>query len=768
MLRPRKTAAFMLSLLLCASAYMPVASNAVIHENWGESETSEVTEKEDTSEAPSYEVSGDFSYLVMDDGNISIKDYSGSDTDVVIPDTIDGKKVTDLGSTALGTDYEGSPIETVTIPASIDYISADNPFIYCPNLKEIIVDSGNKDYISVDGVLYNKDKTKLLCYPPKKEGTSYTIDSNTTYIGASAIFMTQLQEIKFPAELDAIEHHGVASNYQLKAADLSGTAVTAIGNYAFAECTRLSDVKLPDTLDTIGGGAFSDCTALEDIELPMGLLSVGQSAFINTGLKRIIIPSSVQDIGYSAFGYNISKQGGEEYAVNGFTIIGEQGSAAATYSTDSDSDYDYHNEFIFMTPETYEESKEMEGVEKKFEGDIEYAVIDGHAVILGCSSADADLVIPDKLDGCDVTSIYTTAFSNCLSSSIKLPETITEVRKGGFYGCQNLKNLTLPKSVKEVGEAAFGNCPVLETVDLGGAETLGESLFEDCPAITSITISGNCKSIGGDEPFIEYTSLKEINVSEGDSGIFSSVDGVLYDKDMTMLLAYPASREGTYFKIPDTIKVIADSAFAYSNNLEEIDLSNVEEIASYGFERCQALKKVHMSKELKILGPDSFYGCTELKSLRFYDKVEQISDYSVGYYYDEEVNLLEGESESQEPTDKLVEGFKIYADKGTKPYQYAKDNGIEVVSGTVEIGEHNVSKVFIIVVAALIAALILGIICAAVIRKGKKKKEEKKQEQIKANVAEKLKARNEASEAEEKAEEEEKAAEEEETTDETE
>lgn len=768
MLRPRKTAAFILSLMLCASAYMPAASQALIHEGWEESITDTTDEDKSSStdnELDSYEVSGDFYYKVMEDGNISIMSYSGSDTDVVIPDTIDGKTVTDLSGKALGTDFEGSPVETVTIPDSIEYISGDNPFIYCPNLKEIIVSEGNKEYISVDGVLYTKDKTSLLCYPQKKEGKSYTIDSNTTFIGGSAVFMTELEKITFPSGLKTIDHHGIASNYDLTAVDLSGTQVEAIGNYAFTECTRLSDVEFPDTLNSIGGGAFSGCTALQEISFPEGLLSVGQYAFINTGLSYVIIPSSVQDIGYSAFGYNTNREGNES-AVDGFTIVGEAGSAAAVYSKDSDTDYEYKNDFIFMTPEGFKETQEMKDVEKLFEGDIEYAIIDDHAVIVGCSSADPETVIPEKLGGYVVTSIYTTAFTSCLSSTIKLPDTITEIRKGAFYSCQNIRSIVLPKSVKEVGEAAFGDCPALESVDLGGAEKLGDSLFEHCPKISSITLSGNCKSIDGDEPFISYNTLKEINVSEGDGGIFSSIDGVLYDKDKTMLLAYPASREGKTFKVPESVKILADSAFAYNNNLEEIDLSNIEEIATSCFERCSALRKVIMSKELKKIGIDAFYGCKELKSLRFYDKVEQIGAYSFGYFFDDEVNLLEGEDESKEPKEALIEGFKVYADKKTTPYQYCKDNNIEVVSGTIEIGDHNVSKAFLIVVGALLAGLILLLILSGIIKKNRKKKEEKKQEKIKEEKAEKRKAKKEeeaaAEEAEEAAEEEEESSDEDE------
>ncbi|MBP7185226.1 MAG: leucine-rich repeat domain-containing protein [Ruminococcus sp.] len=755
MIKPRKTAAFMLSLLLCASACIPAAPIVraeTAYEGWGDSEQSYVDEDGNEYESEedliaSYPVSGDFSYSVMDDGNVCIMFWSGTDTAITVPDTIDGKKVTDIGEYAFGKDHDNCPIETISLPASIEYISAENPFIFCTKLQEITVDSGNKDYVSEDGVLYSKDKTALICYPSAKKGDSFTIDSKVKTIGTSAVAMTELKSIKFPSSLETIGRHSFNSNESLKSADLSKTALTDIGDFAFAGCTALSEVKLPDSLDTIGGGSFSNCKALEDIELPEGLLSVEQSAFVNTGLTHIIIPSSVQNIGYSAFGYEVDDEGNET-PVDGFVVVGKSDSAASDYCTDSDEDFNYKNNFAFMTPENFAESQEIKDLEKFYEGDIEYAIVDGNAVITNCSSADPELIVPEKLGGCNVTSVYTTAFTNCSSAVIKLPETVTEIRKGAFYSCQYLTSIVLPQSVKTVGEAAFGDCPMLTKADLGGAEVLEASIFESCPALTSITLSGNCKNVNDSEPFISYNMLTEINVTEGGDGSFCSVDGVLYDKEMTTLLAYPASNPRTTFKIPDSVKEIANSAFAYNNYLEEIDLSNVEEIGVYCFENCKALRKVKMSKNLRILGADAFYECMKLKSLRFYDKIEKIGTYSFGFFYDDEINLLDEDAQDKEPTDALIEGFKVYADKDTIPYQYAKDYGIKVVPGTIEIGEHNVSKIFLIVMGVLLAALIVLIIAVAAAKKHKKKKEEQKLEKIKENVAEKIKAKKEKPETE--------------------
>ena len=77
---------------------------------------------------------------------------------------------------------------------------------------------------------------------------------------------------------------------------MSETALSSIGSFAFSGCSALSEVKLPDTLYGIDGGAFYNCKALTEITLPENLNYIGQYAFMDTGLKSIEIPESVESI----------------------------------------------------------------------------------------------------------------------------------------------------------------------------------------------------------------------------------------------------------------------------------------------------------------------------------------------------------------------------------------------------------------------------------------------------------------------------------------
>ena len=130
MLNHKKTAAMLASLMLCASAVMPSASFAATqYENWESSDDSGETIYVDENGNEignedalydSFTVSGDFSYSETSDGNACIEMCTSTEKDLVIPDTLDGKKVTYIGAKAFGKDPENNPFETIALPASID------------------------------------------------------------------------------------------------------------------------------------------------------------------------------------------------------------------------------------------------------------------------------------------------------------------------------------------------------------------------------------------------------------------------------------------------------------------------------------------------------------------------------------------------------------------------------------------------------------------------------------------------------------------------
>lgn len=643
MYRYKKITAFALSTMLCISC-IPCAVHA--EENSGGTAVSENGEET--------VVSGDYTYSPLDSETATIVTCNSTEKIIDVPNEIDGYRITELYKTA----FADVPAEIINLPASIEYISADNPFLQCGNLKEINVDPENENYCSSDGILYSKDMKSLIHYPKAKEEESFSVPEGIETIGTGGIYETQLKSISFPKSLAVLKRHSIGFNENITSVDLSNTALTEIGIMAFVNCTSLSEVKLPSTLEAILLGAFLDCSSLAEIELPENLYSIGQSAFAGTALTEIRIPSTVEEIGYSAFGYDENDE-----PVENFTIIGESGSSAEKYASDSDAEYNYYNNFSFITTETADARDAYIALNPTLssDGNYEYSVNENdEGILVTCVSADVILKVPDEIDGHRITSIYSGAFLACSPDEIIIPEGIVSV---------------------------------------------GDDCFPE--TVRKISFPASCSEIQGDEPFIYCYSLEEIDVTEGNQA-YSSENGVLYNADKSAVIAYPMAKKDTSYTAPDSLKTVNLSAFYQAVNLKSADISTAERIEPFAFENCTSLETLKLSKELNFVGNYAVYNCPSLQSVRLYDKLETIGDYAFGYLYDETAVPDQTTGELQKEI--VKEDFKIYAEKDTLAYQYAKACGFETVENTVDVSGKNVDKNFLYFLYGACGAVIIAVI----------------------------------------------------------
>ncbi|MCD8022166.1 MAG: leucine-rich repeat protein [Lachnospiraceae bacterium] len=239
----------------------------------------------------------------------------------------------------------------------------------------------------------------------------------------------------------------------------------------------------------------------------------------------------------------------------------------------------------------------------------------GANAFLGCGSL-TDLVLPDSL-----TSIGEDAFSYCTSlTAIVIPAGVTSI--DAFSGCTSLTSVTLPEGLLCIEWGAFSGCTSLTDI------TLPESLisieggaFIGCSSLTAITIPGNVISIGEyEDAFAEWTSLVNITVSE-ENTVYSSKDGILYDKSGTTLLRCPVGRTGE-FEIPSGVTAIGKRAFSGCAGLTKITLpKGVKKISSCAFEDCTGLTEVSLPSSLKTIGTWAFSGCTSLTEITIPNKV---------------------------------------------------------------------------------------------------------------------------------------------------
>ena len=238
----------------------------------------------DTAISASALTYGDYEYTVLSDGTAEITNYIGNGGNVVIPKTLNGKKVTSLADESFSManlKYRSeslSKITAITVPDTVTNVGM-YAFSYLKNLKEITFPDTITEIPSLD------------------EDNSWGAFEGCT----------SLEKVKLPKNLKKIE------------------------NKAFYSCSSLKEVELPETVTDIEWSAFAFCTSLENIKIPENVKAIEQYAFCECSkLKSIIIPKKVTQIGDYALGYDSALN-----KMNGFTIYGYSGTAAEEYANNN-------------------------------------------------------------------------------------------------------------------------------------------------------------------------------------------------------------------------------------------------------------------------------------------------------------------------------------------------------------------------------------------------------------------------------------------------
>ncbi len=233
-------------------------------------------------------------------------------------------------------------------------------------------------------------------------------------------------------------------------------------------------------------------------------------------------------------------------------------------------------------------------------------VIDENGVLQNYSGKSKYVVIPDN-----VKEISFGVFMDRPEiKSVIFPKGLLYIDEGAFYGCTGLKEINLPDSVTEIRRLSFGNCTSLETIYFGKSlEIIGESAIWRCEAL-------------------EYIKLSEENK------FFSSIDGILYNKDSTVLMLAPVGIRGTV-QIPDSVELISEYAFCECNKIEKVifgeNLKNIGEAAFFG---CDSLRKVTTNSNLEQVGSAAFSNCVALKEIILWEKVNTIGDMAFSHCFD--------------------------------------------------------------------------------------------------------------------------------------
>ena len=524
----------------------------------------------------------------LGDGTVEITGYAGNSATCVIPDEIHGKKVTRIGNSAFKDRTELTSVtipdgvtyivdcaffgctllETVTIPNSVTDICW-RAFYDCVSLKEVTIPASVtniQDYAF--GYYYDSDSSETkkvdgfkINYVKNTYGHYYATENGFT--DEACLLTNELND----GTLEISKYAGNSATCVIPG-EINGKKVTKIGDNAFIDCTELTSVTIPDGVTSIDEAAFLGCTSLTSVTIPDSVTSIKSKAFFNcTSLKSVTIPASVTNIGDYALGYyeiyNTDSCEWEQYKVDGFKINYVKNTYGHMYALKNG----FTDEACLLTNE----------------------LDDGTLEITKYAGNSATCVIPGEIDGKKVTEIGDSAFKGCTElTSITIPDGVTGIGNKAFSDCTSLETVTIPASVTYVRDSAFYGCTSLKSVTIPESVTyIGGYAFAECYSLKYADIPANVSGIGL-SPFCNCRSLENINIDEANKW-YTTVDGVLYDKDKTELINYPAGKKDSSYVIPEGIRTIREKAFYGCLNLCELTIpDSVTEIESGAFE-CSSL-----------------------------------------------------------------------------------------------------------------------------------------------------------------------------------
>ena len=508
-------------------------------------------------------------------------------------------------------------LTSVTIPDSVTSIG-DRAFERCTRLKSINVDTNNKNYLSIDGILFNKDKTRLIEYPQASAITEYNIPNSVTSIGDDTFYgCTSLTSVTIPDSVTSIGYSAFRGCTSLTSVIIPNS-VTSIGDSAFCGCTSLTSITIPKSVTSIGENAFYGCTSLTSATIPKSVTSIGENAFSwCESLTSVTIPNSVTSIGDRAFEVctslasvtipdSVTSIG--SYAFEGCTSLTSVNYSGTKSQCKSIEGY-YNISKIIKCTDGIVGNGNTVTIDN-----LKYKIYDDTASLVGYTDTPENLIIPESVlyEGytVTVTGIGDEAFYNCTSlTSITIPDSVTIIGNNAFNGCRSLVSVTIPNSVKSIGSSAFNACSNLKSVNYNGTKAQWKSIsgYDNVSQIIKCTdgIYANSNTIIIDS--VKY------RLNDDYTAEVISYSGTPENIAILESVAY----EGFTFKVTS----IGSSAFSGCTSLASVTIPNsVTNISYDAFNGCSKLKKIEVPDSVTYIGSDAFDGTA------FYNTVKNWKD----------------------------------------------------------------------------------------------------------------------------------------------
>lgn len=600
----------------------------------------------------------DFEYLIddsyCDDSIAIVTKYVGNDSEVNIPDSIDGYDVYVIDSYA----FAGcESLTKVTIPESVRIIE-NSAFLNCKNL--------------IDVTILN------LVTQIKNNAFGYYFDSETNTF-------EKVNNFNISSYDDS-----VAEEY----AETNGFLFVSLGYI------NSNSFKEENTMEiqTRTCSVLIEKVTNNDVTVrPINILAAqggvifekesGNSEFSIDEKGRITIPKGTQ-LGAYKIGVRIIALGNTKYKSKSKTV---RVTIRVVRDESQLSNDEFENVEIYEEEENYVVSYDSGACTCSFDSSTETLTVSGNGAMEDYHILDDEdsvanvpwgkvnslirfIVIEDG-----VTYIGNNAFYSSPVKDVKIGGTVTKIGEYAFQGCESLKSVEGGKNVTEIGECAFENCKSLKSIELSNSLTIiPNNCFNYCDNLSEISLPDNLKSIGdhaffgtgisrleipdsvetigkgsffhcenlsyihigkglkelGEKAFSDgahmamyfESSLSKINVDE-DNQFFCAVDNCLYNKSKTELIRYPCYNSEKEITLPSSVKYIKSCAFIGSVNLESIVLPDgLQTIEESAFAFCTGLKSLSLPDSITCLGDRAFMECSSLTEIRIPDGVSVITD----------------------------------------------------------------------------------------------------------------------------------------------
>ena len=526
-----------------------------------------------------------------------------------------------------------------------------NIFLYRQNIKKrcIIIEKENFTYIKATYYKFscNVEKTEVNMKIKKilLGAVAFAVTAIVCALTAGAEKAGDYQISATGVDTATItSYSGSATNLTIPS-KLNGMKITQIDFNAFSGNKKLTKVTIPDTVTTIGNSAFEDCTSLASVDIPSSVTGIGVAAFDNTKILNNQSKASAQYIGkwlISADTENLSVKVGTVGIADYACFFNEN---LTTLKLPSGLKYIGICSFGLCT-------------------NLFSANIPATVEKIGVVAFDGSGIAQYQLDNSDIAYIdkWVVAANDEVRSADIAAGTVGIADY--VFSETSLDKVTLPSSLKYIGECAFMRCGLWTVTVPAGVIDIGMGAFAQCNNLSTVKVSASNKN-------------------------YSSKDGVLYNKNKSVIICYPKSKNDTTFTIPSTVTAIYDTAFAGNKYLKSVTMpssvksvgdgafgqiytlssikmsSGMKYIGAFAFLDCKSLSSVTLSSNLRDIGEYAFLGCAKLSKIVIPRSVKNIMPYAVGYCY---------KNDNFDRT-YVRFGFTIYG-YGGEAKRYANENNI--------------------------------------------------------------------------------------------